>query len=92
MLFVLLASVFCTGLSACGGEPAGEEQPQQYTITFNTDGGSSVAPITKKAGESVTDPTPPEREGFTFEGWFEDDGTFAVPYTFSVMPAQNITL
>jgi uncharacterized repeat protein (TIGR02543 family) len=73
-------------------EPAGEAQPQEYTITFNTNGGSAVASITKQEGESVTAPAPPEREGYIFDGWYSDDGTFAVPYTFGVMPAQNITV
>lgn len=67
-------------------------QEQEYTITFNSNGGSAVAPITKKAGESVSAPTPPTKEGYTFDGWYTDNGIFAVSYTFGVMPSQNITL
>ena len=56
----------------------------QYTITFNTDGGSIVAPITQNYGTTVTAPTAPTKTGYTFTGWSAE-----VPTT---MPAENITL
>ena len=56
----------------------------QYTITFNTDGGSTVAPITQNYGTTVTAPTAPTKTGYTFTGWSAE-----VPTT---MPAENVTL
>ncbi len=56
----------------------------QYTITFDSAGGSAVAPITQAYGTAVVPPEHPTKEGYVFEGW--DKG---VPTT---MPAQNITL
>lgn len=56
----------------------------QYTITFDTAGGSEVAPITQDYGTPITAPADPTREGYTFMGW--DRG---IPTT---MPAENITL
>ena len=56
----------------------------QYTITFDTNGGSEIAPITQDYGTVITAPEAPEREGYTFIGW---DKT--IPET---MPAENITL
>ena len=41
----------------------------QYTITFNTDGGSAVAPITQEYQSVITAPVPPVKEGYTFQGW-----------------------
>ena len=56
----------------------------QYTITFDTAGGSEIAPITQDYGTVITAPEAPEREGYTFIGWDKE-----IPET---MPAENITL
>ena len=56
----------------------------KYTITFDTAGGSEIAPITQDYGTVITAPEAPEREGYTFIGWDK-----AIPET---MPAENITL
>lgn len=59
-------------------------QINRYTITFDTAGGSEVAPITQDYGTTITPPAAPTRTGYTFAGW---DKT--IP---STMPAENITL
>jgi|GEM_PF-2622287 len=56
----------------------------KYTITFDTAGGSEIAPITQDYGTAITAPANPTREGYTFLGWDK-----AIPAT---MPAENITL
>lgn len=56
----------------------------KYTITFDTNGGSEIAPITQDYGTAITAPADPTREGYTFIGWDK-----AIPET---MPAENITL
>ena len=56
----------------------------RYTITFDTAGGSEIAPITQDYGTVITAPADPTREGYTFIGWDKE-----IPTT---MPAENITL
>ena len=56
----------------------------QYTITFDTDGGSAVASITQDYASDITAPAAPTKKGYTFIGW-----TPALPET---MPAENMTL
>ncbi len=42
----------------------------EYTVDFDTQGGSSVASQTVPAGNTVMQPSDPEREGYKFEGWY----------------------
>ena len=56
----------------------------RYTITFDTAGGSEIAPITQDYGTNIAAPADPTREGYTFIGWDRE-----IPTT---MPAENITL
>ena len=56
----------------------------KYTITFDTNGGSEIAPITQDYGTQIAAPANPTRKGYTFKGWDKE-----IPET---MPAENITV
>ena len=64
---------------------------EKYVITFNSNGGSTVASINKDYGETVEAPENPVKEGYAFTGWYIDEGLIS-KYTFGKMPAKNITL
>ena len=59
-------------------------QANTYQITFDTNGGSEIEPITQAYGTTVTAPADPTKEGYTFAGWDRE-----IPTT---MPAENITI
>ena len=66
--------------------------PVVYTITFNSNDGTSVAPQNVNAGEKLTEPTPaPTKVGFTFDGWYEDS-TFSKKFDFDTPITDSMTL
>ena len=77
-------------VTAIGGAETGNKEYwakweiNQYTIAFDTNGGSEIAPITQDYGTKITAPDNPTRKGYTFKGWDKE-----IPET---MPAENITV
>ncbi len=62
----------------------------QYTISFNTDGGNEIADITQDFGTEVTAPANPDKKGYTFDKWVDEEGNEAdVP---AKMPAEDTNL
>ena len=55
----------------------------QYTFSFDADGGSDVAAITQNYGTKIESPTAPTKTGYTFAGWVP-----AIPET---VPAENMS-
>ena len=63
----------------------------QYTIAFDTDGGSEIAAVTQDFGTIIETPEQPVKNGYTFGGWFIDE-TLSEEFVFDTMPAQSITV
>ena len=55
---------------------------QTYTVTFETSGGSAVAPVTVDAGSTATKPADPTKSGHNFGGWYKDS-TLQTPWDFA---------
>lgn len=49
------------------------EAPEEYTVTFDTNGGSNIAPVNIESGELVTRPADPTKDDKVFINWYADE-------------------
>ena len=61
---------------------------KQYTITFDSNGGSEVASVQVRKNDKVKRPDDPTKEGYVFAGWYYNDEL----YDFDLPIKKNITL
>ena len=63
----------------------------QYTVTFDTDGGSAITPLTVDAGSWVDRPADPVKEGYHFDNWYTaTTGGWVVSWPLTV--SENTTV
>ena len=62
-----------------------------YTVTFDNQGGSKVDSQTVSHGGTVTEPTAPTYEGYTFGGWYTEAGC-TTEYDFTTTVTESLTL
>lgn len=93
-----LSALSAVGLASCGGNkdadtPSDPVTPEvtTYTVTFHTNGGSTVVPVTVNKGESLPTISNPTKDGNTFAGWFTDEAC-TVAYTMSAAVNSNLDL
>ncbi|MBR2363262.1 MAG: SUMF1/EgtB/PvdO family nonheme iron enzyme, partial [Spirochaetaceae bacterium] len=69
---------------------------KRYTVTFNANGGSEVAPQIVESGQKVAKPEDPTKDGWVFDGWYtsKDEGTTLADtaYDFDTPVEGDITL
>lgn len=70
LLLALLITLLCCVAISCSSSNG-----KKYKISFDSDGGSFVAPITYVVGKELKMPTKPTKYGYEFQGWFLADGT-----------------
>jgi len=95
VLFTLSISV----LIGCGGGSSNNKAPSPippttttYLVSFNSNGGSYVAPKSAQNGGTISEPPAPTRECYDFDGWYTDNNTFANKIAFPYTVTGNITL
>lgn len=62
-----------------------------HTLTFDTMGGSKIAPETVRHGLTVAKPKDPVNGGYIFDGWYTDK-TYRIPYNFATPLTQDTTI
>jgi uncharacterized repeat protein (TIGR02543 family) len=68
---LFLGTILLVGiLASCGGT---SQQPLTFTVTFDTSGGTNIAPQQVVNGGKVSQPSNPEKDGFVFAGEWKLD-------------------
>ena len=97
---LVLGAVTILGLSACDEEGQTTTPPvptdttpevEVFTVSFNTNGGSTLSNQSVKKDATVSKPEDPVKEGYIFAGWFTDK-ELTQAYDFSTKVTDNITL
>ncbi len=63
-------------------------QRKEYTVTFDSDGGSTLESIKVKENEKVKRPSNPTKDGYTFDDWYYEDKV----YDFDTKVTKDMTL
>ena len=88
LLLVLIITVTASVLVACNDNNKPDNTPKEYTVTFNSAGGSSVDAQTVKSGDKAVKPSDPVKEDYDFKGWYIGE----TEYDFTAPVTDNITL
>lgn len=77
LILALSAALFAVFTGCGNSDSSGSTEKQTYTVTFNSDGGTTVASATVTDGEKVNKPTDPTKntleKNYEFTGWFNGE-------------------
>ncbi len=85
LMFLVIVVMFGLFLASCADEAV------EFTISFDTNGGSDIADIVIEDGAAISLPEAPTRDGYTFVGWYVDEA-LANAFTTGTIPTGDITL
>ena len=88
---VTMAIVLSCVFVACNKTDTPDAPKKEFTITFDTQGGSEVKPITIAEGAKITLPRNPTKEGYIFDGWYLSD-EFIEKFNATQTISSNITV
>jgi uncharacterized repeat protein (TIGR02543 family) len=79
-------------VSSCGDDDD-KKNPGEFTVSFNSNGGSDVADQKVVESGKATKPANPTKDGFTFVAWYKDNNTFANEWNFATeVVTADVTL
>ncbi|MGM0436473.1 MAG: InlB B-repeat-containing protein, partial [Bacillota bacterium] len=96
---LIISIAFFMSLTACDNtdEPDNENKDEpndpieSITISFETNGGSTLSALTLEEGSSLSEPNDPSKPGYTFRGW--STSRYALdPFDFDASLESNMTL
>ena len=64
---------------------------EEYSVVFDTNGGSAITAQKVKEGETAIRPEDPEKNGHTFAGWYADEA-LSIPFAFNTAITENTTV
>lgn len=89
-VFIVLVMIICAMAVFTACETTQEENsPVEYTVTFDSNGGSAVKAQTVEQGKKVVLPAEPTKDNCDFVGWYTEDNK---PYDFDSAVNANFTL
>ena len=92
LLITTIGNVLTADLTAASVTVEEKSEPvETYTVSFESNGGTAVDSQEITENGTVTKPEDPTREGYTFAGWYVDEG-LETPYDFSQAVTHNFTL
>ena len=74
-----------------GSTSSNAPEVRYFAVTFETFGGTDIAPQSVEFGKTATKPTDPTKDGYIFAGWYTDSGLTAI-FSFGEAVAKSITL
>lgn len=83
---ISIAAAMCVFV-ACGDDD-GNDKVKTYTVSFDTDGAGTIAPVLVKDGETAEEPPEPQKDNWVFKGWFIGE----TEYDFSSPVKSELTL
>ncbi len=95
-VFASILAMSAILLSACGTTPtssntSSQSEVTQYTVSFNSNGGSSVSSVIYDEGENASAPADPTKTNFIFDGWYYDSAlTNKVTWPFEVSSSMTL--
>ena len=90
-IFSLLIAGCNTTTSSESYSSTSQQEIVEYLVTFDSQGGSNVASVKVKEGETVAKPTDPSKENNTFTGWYEEQELINL-FDFNAPITKNWTL
>lgn len=87
VISILLAILVLSCMVACKQE---QPAPTTFVVTFDTQGGSEIKPVTVAEGGKVSKPADPTRKGYYFGGWYKD-ASYKNKFKFTTAITESVT-